>query len=188
MHLETFLYMLLQSDKTLPPNNLNPDFEGMAENAKLNEGHDWIYVPEVHLERGLEDEENDDGPERFFGWDNEKPRRKIHVKAFESRPKVLTNGDYAMFLENTGKSEVGLWSRFGALALVLITADSSLLDRWLPSWRSRGWLDDEWTLWPPKRSRHGQRIRLPPRQIRQDLLRSCAATTGARLARDGNIR
>lgn len=146
MHLETFLYMLLQSDKTLPPNNLNPDFEGMAENAKLNEGHDWIYVPEVHLERGLEDEENDDGPERFFGWDNEKPRRKIHVKAFESRPKVLTNGDYAMFLENTGKSEVGLWSHFGAIALVLIIADASLLDHWLPSWRSRGRLDDEWTL------------------------------------------
>ena len=109
MHLETFLYMLLQSDKALPPDSFKPDFEALSLRALEHEGHDeWVKIPEIHLHRGLDDEENDEGPDRYFGWDNEKPKRKISVASFETKPKPLTNGEYAAFLENTGRLEVCL--------------------------------------------------------------------------------
>ena len=104
MHLETLLYMLLQSDKTRPP-GVAPDFENMAKEArKAAVPNEWIKVPASTITVGLNDPETDDGPDRYFGWDNEKPQRSVHVPAFEAQARPLTNEDYAHFLDDTGRA------------------------------------------------------------------------------------
>jgi hypothetical protein len=69
MHLETLLYMLLQNDKTLPPSSVRPDFESsarMAENARVP--NEWFQIPGQRISIGLEDPDDDSGPDRHFGW------------------------------------------------------------------------------------------------------------------------
>jgi hypothetical protein len=69
MHLETLLYMLLQSDKTLPPTTFTPDFEGDAERAKAARvPNQWFEIPEQRISIGLDDPEDNSGPNRHFGW------------------------------------------------------------------------------------------------------------------------
>ena len=106
MHLETLLYMLLQSDYTRSP-GIRPDFELLAREAQSNAvPNEWIRVPTTSFDEGMDDPENDEGPDRYFGWDNEKPRRSVSVPAFEAKARPLTNEDYARFLDQTGSSEL----------------------------------------------------------------------------------
>ena len=106
MHLETLLYMLLQSDQTQSPRAV-PDFELMAKQARSSRvPNEWIKVPARTITEGLDDPENDEGPDRYFGWDNEKPQRSIHVPAFEAQARPLTNEDYARFLLQTSQGKV----------------------------------------------------------------------------------
>ena len=102
MHLETFLYMLLQSDKTLPPPGPKPDFQILAREASTRaRPNSWIKVPEQQVEYGLSPAKN--GSTRdFFGWDNEMPVRSAKVPAFEAQARPLTNGDYARYLSEAG--------------------------------------------------------------------------------------
>lgn len=107
MHLETLLYMLVQSDKTRPPAGMAPDFENLAKQAKeAAVPNEWIKVPASTIRVGMNDPENDKGPDRYFGWDNEKPQRTIDVPAFEAQARPLTNEDYARFLDQTSKSSI----------------------------------------------------------------------------------
>lgn len=107
MHLETLLYMVLQSDRTRPPPGATPDFEALAKQAKAAAvPNEWINVPASTISIGMNDPENDEGPDRYFGWDNEKPQRSVEVPAFESQARPLTNEDYARFLEQTGKVSI----------------------------------------------------------------------------------
>lgn len=103
MHLETLLYMLLQSDKTLPPpGKFHADFEAMAHDAKLGSvPNEWFTIPESQITLGLDDPENDDGPDRYFGWDNEKPSRQVTVPSFVAKARPITNEEYAGYLEKT---------------------------------------------------------------------------------------
>ena len=104
MHLETLLYMLLQSDYTRPPSTIVPDFALLSRQArKAKVENQWIKVPAATVHVGLDDQENDLGPDRFFGWDNEKPKRFIDVPAFEAQARPLTNEDYARFLDQTSQ-------------------------------------------------------------------------------------
>ena len=116
MHLETLLYMLLQSDKTRPP-GMAPDFEFMSKEARRAAvPNEWIKVPASTINVGLNDPESDDGPDRYFGWDNEKPRRSVHVQAFEAQARPLTNEDYARFLDETGRDALPVsWTTEGRL-------------------------------------------------------------------------
>jgi formylglycine-generating enzyme required for sulfatase activity len=104
MHLETFLYMLLQSDKTLPPTGVDrPDFEQMSYQAKMNERpNKWFSIPQQTFKIGLNDEDEESMPEKSFGWDNEKPQREVTVSAFESQARAITNGEYAHYLHAKG--------------------------------------------------------------------------------------
>lgn len=69
MHLETLLYMLLQSDKTLPPTIVRPDFEGDAQRAEAARvPNEWFKVPEQRINLGLDDPEDNSGPDGHFGW------------------------------------------------------------------------------------------------------------------------
>ena len=102
MHLETLLYMLLQSDKTLPPPGAIPDFEALAKQAEKSAvPNEWVRIPSSKLSVGLNDPENALGPDRYFGWDNEKPERKVEVPAFEAKARPVTNEDYARYLDQT---------------------------------------------------------------------------------------
>ena len=118
--------MLLQSDKTLPPPGPKPNFKALA--IQYNE-HDfpneWIKIPDAQFMRGMTDVESEEAPSRYFGWDNEKPRRQVQVSAFEAKAKPLTNGEYAHFLEETGKSQVSIQYNIvcGSMSLHLVLPD-----------------------------------------------------------------
>ena len=70
MHLETLLYMMLQSPKTLPPpHTVQPDFEGMARKAlAARTSNEWINVPAQTITIGLNDPEDSDDSTLHFGW------------------------------------------------------------------------------------------------------------------------
>ena len=95
--------MLLQSNKTLPP-TVAPDFEALAIQARSSAiPNEWIKVPAMRISVGLDDPENENGPDRYFGWDNEKPERQQDVTTFEAQARPLSNEDYAYFLEQTAQ-------------------------------------------------------------------------------------
>ena len=104
MHLETFLYMLLQSERVLPPPGYaRPDFESMALEATKNRSPNvWHQIPSTELVIGLDDPENNEPPARFFVFDNERPARKVQVGSFEAQSRPISNGEYARYLEETG--------------------------------------------------------------------------------------
>ncbi|KAL9634132.1 MAG: hypothetical protein Q9204_003119 [Flavoplaca sp. TL-2023a] len=102
MHLETLLYMLLQSDKVLPPPGVLPDFETLSQEAKRTAvGNEWIKIPASTILVGMDDPANNNGSVGYFGWDNEKPARKKTVPAFEAKARPLTNEDFARYLIGT---------------------------------------------------------------------------------------
>lgn len=70
MHLETLLYMLLQSEKTLPPPNaMQPDFEHMAQKARAARvENQWFDVPAQEITVGMDDPEAATDTSRHFGW------------------------------------------------------------------------------------------------------------------------
>jgi len=69
MHLETLLYMLLQSDKTLPPTQFAPNFGEDAKAAEANRvPNKWFDIPEQRITIGLDDPEDNTGGDNHFGW------------------------------------------------------------------------------------------------------------------------
>lgn len=113
MHLETLLYMLIQSEKILPPpGSTLPSFNALArksKNAKVE--NQWFPIPESEIRVGLEDVEDSSPAKRYFGWDNEKPQRLVLVKPFKAKARPITNGEYAEYLVKTGKHGIpASWS------------------------------------------------------------------------------
>ena len=105
MHLETLLYMLIQSPKTRPPSGIPvPDWHELARRGKkpaIDEGAKWQYFPGGEITVGLGDNEDDSTTSSaFFGWDNENPRRKQKVASFLASKRAITNGEYAIFLQH----------------------------------------------------------------------------------------
>ncbi|KAL5920168.1 Ergothioneine biosynthesis protein 1 [Pyricularia oryzae] len=100
MHLETLLYMLLQSDRTLPPPGVvTPNFEKMAIRARANRvPNEWFEIPATEIIVGLDDPEDSTDPNGHFGWDNEKPQRKATVGAFQAKARPITNQEYASYM------------------------------------------------------------------------------------------
>lgn len=105
MHLETLLYMLIQSERTLPPpGTIKPDFEALAKQAAAEAvPNQWFNIPAQNITIGINDPDDNSGPSHFFGWDNEKPARKADVGAFSITARPITNGEYAAFLESSGR-------------------------------------------------------------------------------------
>lgn len=107
MHLETFLYMLLQSDKVRPPPGTNVDFADLAAKAASRRvPNQWHHVPESKVKIGIDDPENNKGPDRYFGWDIERSDAVVSIKAFEAQSRSISNGEYAYYLEATNKKSV----------------------------------------------------------------------------------
>ncbi|KAM4058983.1 histidine-specific methyltransferase, SAM-dependent domain-containing protein [Hirsutella rhossiliensis] len=113
MHLETLLYMMLQSDKTLPPPNApRPDFALAAEEAaRARVPNQWFDVPAQTIAVGMDDPEDGTDPSRHFGWDNEKPARTATVHAFQAQGRPITNEEYAQYLYNSNIDQIpASWS------------------------------------------------------------------------------
>lgn len=107
MHLETLLYMLLQSDKTVPPPGKRPDFEALAAQAQKDAlPNSWVGVPASRITVGLDDPKNHEGPDQYFGWDNEKPERQVDVQGFEAKARPISNEEYARFLTETPSGKI----------------------------------------------------------------------------------
>jgi len=104
MHLETLLYMLVQSEKTQPPNGtVRPDFEAMAQEAQVTaRSNDWFEIPAQKFTIGMSDDENATKTTTYFGWDNEKPSRDVQVAKFSAKARPITNGEYANYLQDLG--------------------------------------------------------------------------------------
>ena len=70
MHLETLLYMMLQSDKTQPPPHTPvPDFEKLAAKARSERvPNEWFDIPEQEIIVGLEDPDDGIDPDTVYGW------------------------------------------------------------------------------------------------------------------------
>jgi hypothetical protein len=70
MHLETLLYMMVQSDKTLPPPNVaRPDFEALAQEATQKRvPNQWFDVPQQTISIGMDDPEDGSDTNVNFGW------------------------------------------------------------------------------------------------------------------------
>ncbi|KAJ5488782.1 Ergothioneine biosynthesis protein 1 [Penicillium diatomitis] len=101
MHLETFLYMLLQSERVQPPTGVKtPDFASLAQHARENEKpNQWFSIPKQAVTIGLNDVDEDSVPRESFGWDNEKPQRVVEVDAFEAQARPVTNREFAKYLQ-----------------------------------------------------------------------------------------
>lgn len=106
MHLETLLYMLIQSEKVLPPpGTSSPDFEALAKLSEtLAVENEWFTIPESDIDIGLVDSDDDQKTRRYFGWDNERPRYSARVKSFRAKARPITNEEYATYLLKTGKT------------------------------------------------------------------------------------
>lgn len=115
MHLETLLYMLLQSPDVLPPPGVTaPNF---AAGARIvgKAAAKWVEIPEQQVTLGT-------GETRCFGWDNEKPARKVVVAAFKISEHPITNMEYARFVQATAGAIPASW------VAVAAATESSLED------------------------------------------------------------
>ncbi|KAK4130067.1 hypothetical protein BT67DRAFT_452686 [Trichocladium antarcticum] len=100
MHLETLLYMMLQSDKTLPPPHVPvPDLEKLAAKARSERvPNEWFDIPAQEITIGLDDPEDGTDTDLTYGWDNEKPARQAVVHAFQAQGRPMSNQEYAQYL------------------------------------------------------------------------------------------
>ncbi|KAI9879048.1 MAG: hypothetical protein M1830_009744 [Pleopsidium flavum] len=110
------LWLAFESDKTIPPPGVRPDFEAMAQRARLESvPNQWITVPGRKLTLGMDDPDNDLGPDRYFGWDNERPSSTVDIPAFAAKARPITNEEYAFYLEQTHKTPIpASWSASSA--------------------------------------------------------------------------
>ncbi|KIY47486.1 DUF323 domain-containing protein [Fistulina hepatica ATCC 64428] len=120
MHAETLLYMLLQraGRGTLPPAGFTePSWESLATvwNKKPCATGDTVTLGPATVVIGHDDLELQDDEVQFadavlaheYGWDNESPRREVHVAEFKISWEPVTNGDYFEFWKTRrGEAEV----------------------------------------------------------------------------------
>ncbi|RKF58925.1 Ergothioneine biosynthesis protein 1 [Erysiphe neolycopersici] len=107
MHIETYLYMLLESGESLPPTKETPNFEVDAIKAKeARVPNEWFHIPKQQVKIGLDDPEDNLANKGPFGWDNEKPSRTIEVPSFQAQARPLTNEDYLLYLVKTHKIKI----------------------------------------------------------------------------------
>jgi hypothetical protein len=70
MHLETLLYMMLQSDKTLPPSvAAHPNWESLAARARSSRvPNQWFDIPAQDILIGIDEPEDATDPRLHYGW------------------------------------------------------------------------------------------------------------------------
>lgn len=106
--------MTIQSPNILPPPDLpRPDFAKLAKAAASRRlQNPWIKVPQQTFTVGYHDPERDEGPNRFFAWDNEREPYDITVPQIEAQGRPVSNGEYAKYLVNVKKPQIpATWSK-----------------------------------------------------------------------------
>ncbi|KAJ7630942.1 DUF323 domain-containing protein [Roridomyces roridus] len=118
MHAETLLYMLLQraGNGTRPPPGFAPPMW-----SALSEEWDTAATPTEstvligpttvslgHDDTEAEDQVKGDVATHEFGWDNEHPKREVHVPAFRISWRPVTNGQFYEFYTSGGDQQVPL--------------------------------------------------------------------------------
>ena len=117
--------MLLQSDRVIAPPGPAPDFESLARKAMTERvTNQWLRVPASRITHGFSDPENDEGPDRFFAWDNERPPYEVSVPAFEALARPVSNGEYATYLVQTGNKIPVTWTSTAVKALTEVKDDA----------------------------------------------------------------
>ena len=116
MHAETLLYMLLQRAGTgtiPPPGFVTPPWSSLLEGWKkipAPPNKSVILGPATvtlgHHDLEAEDATSADVGTHEFGWDNEHPKREVHVKEFKIEWRPVTNGEFYMFYTGQGKGKV----------------------------------------------------------------------------------
>ncbi|KAF5620865.1 C-type lectin fold [Fusarium tjaetaba] len=72
----------------------------------------WIKMPEQTFTIGYHDPESDDGPNRFFAWDNEREPYDITVPQIEAQGRPVSNGEYAKYLVDIEEPQIpATWSK-----------------------------------------------------------------------------
>ncbi|OZJ06408.1 hypothetical protein BZG36_00576 [Bifiguratus adelaidae] len=121
MHLETILYMLLQSPNVLPPAGFAyprglGDITNLSEPVSSRDLEDRLYestlieVPAGPVTLGQDQRSDhdfgkDEEIHAAYGWDNESPKRQEHVDGFKMLNRPVTVGEYLQFLTATGALE-----------------------------------------------------------------------------------
>ncbi|CAO3676522.1 unnamed protein product [Rhizopus stolonifer] len=110
MHLETLLYMLMQSPNTLPPKGVSIPSWKLSVNQE-NNVVSLLDAPTLKVPAagtailGRNDSETADfDPSskevQVFGWDNESPQRRINnVSSFDIQTRPVTNGEYLAYIQ-----------------------------------------------------------------------------------------
>ncbi|RPD62283.1 hypothetical protein L226DRAFT_532692 [Lentinus tigrinus ALCF2SS1-7] len=114
-HVETLLYMLLQraGTGTIPPSGfVPPPWEVLAESwdSQPLPTTQTVTLGPADVTLGHDDDEADDHSTDVlgysFGWDNEHPKRAVHVEQFKIEWRPVTNGQFYEFYQGAGKDKV----------------------------------------------------------------------------------
>lgn len=119
MHAETLLYMLLQragSGTIPPPGFRTPNWPSLAIawNETAYPETDTVTLGPATVVLGHDDNEDwdaapkDDTESHEFGWDNEHPKRAVHVREFRIEWRPVTNGEFYRYYNGAGKNRVRL--------------------------------------------------------------------------------
>ncbi|KAH7184851.1 C-type lectin protein, partial [Fusarium flagelliforme] len=114
LHAETFLFMTIQSSNILPPPGIpQPDFAKLAKEAASKRiQNPWIRIPAQNFTIGFHDPESDEGPDRFFAWDNEREPYDVQVPQFVAQGRPVSNGEYAKYLVGVNYPQIpATWER-----------------------------------------------------------------------------
>lgn len=118
MHLETLLYMLVQSPNVIPPEGVaTPSWKIASRTSKHISISPLSEAPTLKIHQGSvtlghNDSESSDllnnrgrNSLQEFGWDNENPERQVDVADFEIQIRPVTNGEYYAYLEETHQND-----------------------------------------------------------------------------------
>lgn len=107
-HAETLLYMLAQSDMTVPPGP-KPEWEVLQRSWGQFEKNKVLEIDSTSIKMGHDDVEKDDESAQEgdwksheFGWDDENPQIEIQVNPFKIDALPITNGAYLEYMRAKG--------------------------------------------------------------------------------------
>ncbi|KAL2674076.1 hypothetical protein Neosp_012522 [[Neocosmospora] mangrovei] len=92
-----------------------PDFAKIAKEAASRRlDNKWVTIPSQRFTIGFHDPESDQGPDRFFAWDNEREPYDVHVPEFQSQVRPVSNGEYGAYLIDTKQVQIpATWTKTG---------------------------------------------------------------------------
>ena len=87
----------------------------------------------VRFDEGLREVGHSPADGAGFAYDNEQPRHKVYLNAFELADRLVTNGEFLAFVESGGYRQVPLWLSAGAATVAADPANWSHPFYWHPN-------------------------------------------------------